>query len=611
VHVIATAGHVDHGKSTLVLALTGTDPDRLVEEKARGLTIDLGFAATTLPSGAEVGFVDVPGHVRFIKNMLAGVGAVDACLFVVAATEGWKPQSEEHLRILSLLGVEHGLIALTKVGLVDAEWRGLAELEVVDRVVGTFLEGAEIVPIDVPSGQGLDGSSGLRQALDRLLATTPKAIDHGRPRLWVDRSFAARGSGTVVTGTLSGGRLAIDDEIAVEPRQPSGWRGPGETGGLPHRAWASADRGAGLRGRIRGLQSHGRALASAAPGRRLAVNLAGIGHGQIHRGQALVRPGQWHRTAMVDATLTVLSGLDHEVGRRGAYAAYLGSGEHPVKVRILGRASLAPGDTGAVRLWLDVELPLVPGDRYVLREAGRSQTVGGGEILDVSPVLPATKAAPTRSVERVIAERGWVEVAALHRLTGTPVAPTVGDRWVVSPAALAAVAADVRALVKEAGPLGLDIASLDERQRAVLSMLDEIEVEAGRARVEAASEGAPDPIGAHPWVAALEASPFDPPVPDGVSRVELRELERRGRIVNCDGVWFAAGAVTTAAGVVARLLEREPTGITVASVRDALGTSRKHTLPLLTHFDASGITRRRGDVRIGGPRLPLADPDRS
>src|SRR6187397_2333688 len=214
-HVVATAGHVDHGKSTLVLALTGMDPDRFAEEKQRGLTIDLGFAWATLPSGRGVGFVDVPGHVRFIKNMLAGVGAVDACLFVVAATEGWKPQSEEHLRILELLGVAHGLIAVTKVALVDEDMRQLALLDIAERVAGTFLESAAVVEVDAPAGQGVDQ---LRTALDDLLAVTPTAADRGRPRLWVDRVFAAKGSGTVVTGTLTGGSITTEDELVVLPQ---------------------------------------------------------------------------------------------------------------------------------------------------------------------------------------------------------------------------------------------------------------------------------------------------------------------------------------------------------------------------------------------------------
>src|SRR3954464_1127686 len=214
-HVVATAGHVDHGKSTLVLSLTGIDPDRFAEEKRRGLTIDLGFAWTTLPSGEGIAFVDVPGHVRFLKNMLAGVGAVDACLFVVAATEAWKPQSEEHLRILELLGITHGVIALTKVGVVDDDHAELARLDVLDHVEGTFLDGAEIVAVDAPTGVGLGQ---LRLALDRLLTDTQTSADHDRPRLWVDRSFAASGAGTVVTGTLTGGALTVGDELVVRDR---------------------------------------------------------------------------------------------------------------------------------------------------------------------------------------------------------------------------------------------------------------------------------------------------------------------------------------------------------------------------------------------------------
>src|SRR5919199_765149 len=294
-HVVATAGHVDHGKSTLVLALTGMDPDRFAEEKARGLTIDLGFAWTRLPSGRQVAFVDVPGHVRFIKNMLAGVGAVDACMFVVAATEGWKPQSEEHLRILELLGVSHGLVALTKVGLVDEELRELARLEVAERVGGTFLDGGQIVEVDAPTGEGVEE---LRQALDRLLEATPTADDRGRPRLWIDRVFAARGSGTVVTGTLVGGPLAVDDELVALPP--------------------------GVRGRVRALQSLQRPHQSVPPGSRVAVNLTGVAHDQVGRGDALVRPAQWHATRVLDASLLTLAHLDHEVSRRGAYQAYIG-----------------------------------------------------------------------------------------------------------------------------------------------------------------------------------------------------------------------------------------------------------------------------------------------
>ncbi|HEV7887811.1 MAG TPA: selenocysteine-specific translation elongation factor [Acidimicrobiales bacterium] len=561
-HVVATAGHVDHGKSTLVLALTGMDPDRFAEEKTRGLTIDLGFAWT-----GQVAFVDVPGHVRFIKNMLAGVGAVDACLFVVAATEGWKPQSEEHLRILELLGLRAGLVALTKAGLVDEESVEIATLDVADHLAGTFLADAPILPVDALTGRGVEE---LRSALEALLARTPTAEDRGRPRLWVDRSFAAKGSGTVVTGTLAGGTLRVDDEVVLVP--------------------------SGLTARVRGLQSHKSALEAAGPGRRLAVNLSGVSHHEVERGHAVVRPGQWAPTRTVDVSLTVLASLGHDVSRRGAYTAYLGSGEHPVKVRLLGgSAVLAPGQAGFARLHLPALVPLLPGDRYVLRESGRGETVGGGEVLDVAPVLPASKAAPSRSVARVVAERGWVEAGELERLTGERVEPDLGP-FVVDAAALETARQRVAAAVAAAGPQGLDVAGLDERDRLVLGLL-EVPVAGGRA-------GAQPVDTAHPFVAALEASPFSPPPPEGFDRAEVRELVRRGLVVERDGVYFAPAAVEHAARVVAGLLAVSPEGVTVSAIREALGTSRKHLLPLLNHLDAGGVTRRRGDVRIPGPRLP-------
>ena len=443
-HVIATAGHVDHGKSTLVTALTGTDPDRLAEEKERGLTIDLGFASTQLPSGRGVAFIDVPGHVRFLKNMLAGVGGVDACLFVVAATEGWKPQSEEHLRILEMLDVRHGLVALTKVGLVDDDLRELAELDVEEHVAGTFLEGAPVVGVDALAGIGV---ADLVAELDAMLADTPTAEDHDRPRLWIDRVFAAKGSGTVITGTLTGGRLRVDDELLALPSERTV--------------------------RVRALQSHHRELDEALPGSRLAVNLSGVDHDQLTRGDVLVRAGQWHRTTVVDAEISVLAGLDHEVSRRGAHLAYVGSGEHPVRMRILGPEAVAPGQTGLARLHLARPLPLVAGDRFVLRESGRGETIGGGRVLDVDPVARASRAAPDGSVERFIAERGWVDVDFLDQATGERREPTLG-RWVVDPDVLDAATVSLQAAIDDAGPLGLDLAGLDERQRAVLETLEQV-----------------------------------------------------------------------------------------------------------------------------------------
>lgn len=571
-HVVATAGHVDHGKSTLVKALTGTDPDRFAEEKARGLTIDLGFATTTLPSGAALSLVDVPGHVRFIKNMLAGVGAVDACLFVVAATEGWKPQSEEHLRILELLGVRHGVVALTKVGPADDDLVDLAHLEVEERVAGTFLEGAPVVDTDAPTGVGLDN---LRAALDDLLAATPTAVDHGRPRLWIDRAFSARGAGTVVTGTLTGGRLHTDDELAVHP--------------------------AGSPVRVRSLQNHHAERDELPPGSRCAVNLVGVAHDEVVRGHVLVRSDQWHHTTVVDASLRVLDRLDHPVSRRGAHVVYLGSGEYPVRMRILGPDALDPGTEGAVRIHLPEPLPLLPGDRFVLRESGRAETVGGGEVLDVDPMERASRARPDRSVDRVVRERGWVPVDELERLTGERREPDL-DRWVVDPVVLHRTLEDLRNALADAGPRGLDLVGLGELARAAVVLLDDAEVEAGRL----VPAGVADPLADHPFVAALAASPFVPPSPDGVDRGELRELVRRGDVVEVEGIFFASSAVDAAARLAARLLVDHPEGFTVSTFREEAGNTRKHAMPLLARLDATGMTRRRGDLRIAGPRLPEA-----
>ncbi len=515
--VVATAGHVDHGKSTLVRALTGIDPDRLAEEKARGLTIDLGFAATTLPSGAEVAFVDVPGHARFIANMLSGVGGVDACLFVVAATEGWKPQSEEHLRILELLGITRGVIALTKVDLVDDEQRAIATEDVRAHVEGTFLADAPITTA-LPE---------LQAALEHLVGETPASADHGRPRLWVDRAFPVAGAGTVVTGTLTGGALTVGDVVTIIP--------------------------GGHSSRIRQMHSHHVALTRAEPGRRVAVNIPDIPHDAVRRGTALVVASQWHVTDRVDASLRVL--VDHDVTRKGAYKAYIGSGEHPVRVQPFGEF---------VRLWLPVGLPLQPGDRYVLRESGRGETVGGGTVLDVSPVLRVGRARPSISAERIVAERGWVRIDELAPLLGTEKPPltnlAVVGGWVVDPSALASATAALTGQIEAAGSAGVDLAVLSEQQRAVLGQLD-VAVRDGRA------------------YASL------PPIATDL-------LESSG--------------VDAAASVVADLLAQHPDGVTVAQVRDALGVTRKHVIPLLGHLDATGVTRRRGDVRIGGPLLPLA-----
>jgi selenocysteine-specific elongation factor len=330
------------------------------------------------------------------------------------------------------------------------------------------------------------------------------------------------------------------------------------------------------------------------------LNLAGIAHDAVGRGDVIVTPGRWLPTKRFDATLEVLASLDHDVSRRGAYLAYIGSREVPAKVRVIGSDALSPGTAGTVRLHLPVALPLLPGDRYVLRESGRDETVGGGEVLDVSPVRPASKAAPDRSVERVIRERGWIDVDELEILTGTRVEPALG-RWVVADGIVEAVADELRSSVAASGAVGLDIATLDERRRAVLDTLDGVVIEGGHVR----PADAQNPFIDHPYLAIARAGGYAPPAADGVDRSELRELVRRGLLVERDGVVFHADTIDDAAGVAAGLLAEHPDGFTVAQFRDATGASRKYTLPLVAELDARAVTRRRGDLRIGGPQLPV------
>jgi selenocysteine-specific elongation factor len=573
--VVATAGHVDHGKSTLIKALTGTDPDRLAEEKARGMTIDLGFAYAVLPSGQEVGFIDVPGHARFVKNMLAGLASIDACLFVVDATEGWRAQSEEHLRILELVGVARGLVALTKSCLAGPEVAELARVELAEKLAGSFLEGAEVVATDALGGFGLEE---LAHSLDRLVSGLPERPDEGRPRLWVDRSFAIRGAGTVVTGTLAGGAVHVGDELVVAPK--------------------------GLQVRARALQSHHGWLDVARPGRRVAVNLSGAEHHRISRGDALVRPGQWHLTRRFDAAVRVLEGPGTPMGSRGAFKLHVGSASVPVRLSPIGEPHILPAGSGLARIWLQGEssLPLQPGDRFVLREAGRSITIGGGEVLDVDPVLPLSRAAPDRSVHRVVAERGCVEVSHLEQLTGKRLPATVG-RWVISAERQAALVEGIVARAVAAGREGAKLASLDEVERCLLvGKVAGVVAHRDRFYLESLvpaglSEAALQAL------AVLEAEPWQPPDLPLSYRKGLRELEGAGLAYQAGELWFASSAVARAAELIASLLAKHPEGVAASQVRQALGSTRKYVMPLLGLLDALGFTRRHGDLRVAGPRL--------
>jgi selenocysteine-specific elongation factor len=627
-HVIGTAGHVDHGKSALVQGLTGTDPDRLAEEKARGMTIDLGFAWTTLPSGREVGFVDVPGHERFVHNMLAGVGGIDCALLVVDASEGWRPQSAEHLAILDLLGIPAGVVAISKVDLVDEATRERVAAEVGERLDGTTLAGAAVVRTAAPSGLGLDA---LRAALDETLDRLPEPPDRGRPRLPVDRVFTMRGSGTVVTGTLSGGTLYAEGEAELLPAR--------------------------RRVRIRALQGHGAPLPAASPARRLAVNLAGVTTGQVARGDVLALPGQWAATRTADCRLRCLAGAPGPLRGRGAYLLYAGAAETAVRLQPLDAYEVRPGQDALVRLHLERALVLDVFEPVVLRDSGRDETVGGGRVLDPFPQgtvhgtagrvrrveeLEAREAAGRVGLlERVLAEREVVPLAELPVLVGVsrgglaaPLArATEAGRAVRSPtlAWTAAAFQDARAAVVEAV----------ERHHRTEPLAPGLPAQAARAaalRPGGRSPGGPGAAGGE-VVEALVADGLlvaDGPVvrlpghgvrldPDQRAVRDRVEgiLEASGVEVLTDAALAELGADRRMTAVLVRLgvlvaiapglylgrstLERAveelrrafPGGRRFAATeaKEALGTTRRSAIPLLEHLDRSGVTVRLGDLR--------------
>ena len=355
--VLATAGHVDHGKSTLVEALTGTHPDRLKEEREREMTIDLGFGYFTLSDGTLVGIVDVPGHRDFIDNMLAGLGGVDAALLVIAADEGPMPQTREHLAILDLLGVKAGIVALTKIDLVtDPDWLGRIRKDVENLLQPTVLAGAEILAVSARTGAGLPE---LKQALMRLLKKSPLRPDLGRPRLPVDRSFSLAGFGTVVTGTLLDGPLQTGSEVEILP--------------------------GGNRARIRGLQTHGEKTDRADPGTRVAINLSGLEAGEIRRGQVVILPGTYAASRRMDLRVRMLADAETPLKHDSEVKFYLGAAETMARARILGADAIAPGSSGLAQFVLAEELVATPGDRAILRRPSPGATIGGGTVIDPHP----------------------------------------------------------------------------------------------------------------------------------------------------------------------------------------------------------------------------------
>lgn len=627
-YVIGTAGHVDHGKSTLVKALTGIDPDRLQEEKAREMTIDLGFAWLTLPSGREVSVVDVPGHERFIKNMLAGVGGLDAALLVIAADEGPMPQTEEHLDILNLLSVDRGIVVLTKRDTVDDEWLALVEEEVRERIAGTTLAGAPIVAVSARTGQGLDG---LRREIDRLLEHTERRADRGRPRLPVDRAFTMAGFGTVVTGTLLDGGLKVGQEIEVVP--------------------------GGLRSRIRGLQSHKHKVESIGPGNRVAVNLVGLDVADLQRGMVLTVPGTMEPTLRVDVHLNLLANAPLTLEQNSRLDFFVGAAETPVQVTLLDSDLLEPGGSGLVQLRLQEPVALAKGDRYIVRRPSPGLTVGGGEVIDPHPRRHKRFNGDTLQTLRTL-QRGTPDELLLEALGNTPQevkalieqssldgsqAVDTLKNLLSSGQILQLSGSDHSALAPQSSVLVMSAPAWEALMKRVCTLLGHFHhhqpLRRGMSKEELRSRLSKDvPPRAFPHAMSLgvrrgligenattyrlldfeptytpaqkrqiaqlmelhESSPYSPPAPHevGMDPEVAASLVEGGELVKLDDNLFYTRK--TYDEMRARILQTidEQGEINVAAMRDLFGTTRKYAIPFLEHLDEQKVTRRTGDVRV-------------
>lgn len=579
--LIGTAGHVDHGKSTLIQQITGRDPDRWEEEKRRGLTIDLGFAWTTLPGGVEVSFVDVPGHERYLKNMLAGIEAVDAALLVVAADEGWMPQSEEHLAVLDLLEVRRGVVALSKVDRVEPELVELARAEILEHLGGSTLEGVPVHPVSGITGEGVDA---LLEDLARQV--TESAPGDARPRMWIDRVFTVSGAGTVVTGTLLGDSLAVDDTVEIYSK--------------------------GIQGRVRSMQSHEESHDRVEAGRRVALNLAGIDSHEVERGDMVGAPGQWEISSRFSATLRATRFVD-EIDRKGAYHLHVGSGAH--RVDVLGI------DNGFAVLRTDHPLPLTVSDRFILRDTGRKVVVGGGRVLDPAPGRTGRALTDARDVDLeaspdVIAD--WLlalrGVETVHRLRahsagGSPSDAIPAGERVVSPALveeLAQRAGEMVDKVHRQHPLraGMPIATLAERldvereiAELVIERSDELErrgPDVARPQHRAGLDEDQD----RNWQKARErlAGSLAVPTQDelGLDEEVIHLKLREGELVRISpDLVYLPDQIAEIEAILSGLGE----DFTVAEFRDAAGLSRKYAVPILEWSDREGLTLRRGNVR--------------
>ncbi len=611
-YVIGTAGHVDHGKSVLVQALTGIDPDRLPEEKERGMTIDLGFAWLKLPGGREVSIVDVPGHERFIKNMLAGVGGIDLALLVIAADEGVMPQTREHLAILDLLRVKSGVLAITKKDLVNDDWLEMVAADVTDAVKGTALAGAPLVTCSGATGEGLDE---LRAVLERELAKTPPKRDIGRPRLSIDRVFTVAGFGTVVTGTLLDGSFRAGQEVEVVP--------------------------GGLRARIRGLQTHARKVDEATPGSRTAINLSGIAADALTRGQVVALPGTLVPTTALDVHLRALPSLQHPIRHNARVSFHSGASEAWGKIRLLERDELGPGEEGWAQVRLDAPVAVLKGDLFVVRDA--NDTLGGGEVVEtqarrhrrrdratVETLAALQTGSPSEALLTILSQRQPLGLGALLKLSDAAegearaaLSELVAKNEVVAlgegsllftRAGFAALGEKARGAVssyyrehplRRAMPkeelrsrLGLDSRVFNQALKAWLE--ERLLKESGASLGLEGHEVKLSPnerARADAFLQALAANPYAPPTDNLPDEELLAYLEEEGLIVVAGGVAFAAAAYRQ---MVERVLShfRAEGRLTLAQARDMFDTSRKYVQALLEHLDEQRITQRVGDERV-------------
>jgi selenocysteine-specific elongation factor len=614
--VVGTAGHIDHGKTALVRALTGIDTDRLPEEKARGITIDIGFAYLEEP-GLTIEIVDVPGHERFVKNMLAGVGGIDLAMLVVAADEGVMPQTREHLAICSLLHIPSGLCVLTKRDLAEPEWLELVRDDVGSLLRGTFLAGAPILAASAKTGEGLPE---LRAALAALARGVRAKASDKLPRLPIDRVFTVKGFGTVVTGTLTEGRLGVDDRVEVYPR--------------------------GIQAKVRGLQAHGQAVADAHAGQRTAVNLQGVERTALERGDVLGAPGTLVASLLVDGTLELLADAPRPLRARDRVRLHAGTSEIMARVLLLDRAELAPGESTYARFRLERGLVALPGDRFVIRSYSPIVTIGGGTLLDVSPPRFKRKA-PALLAHLDLLQRGSdAEVLEEHvrhagasgvrldALAGrVPFGPgrlraLLGDRQ----AAGAVVAVDrdwflhretserlraeilrVLADFHQRHPLKVGISREELRGRAggadervfahllgaleaesvVRSEKDKVRLAAHAVRLSPEQQRAVDRIEAE-----FRAAGAAPPSPEDPEDELFQLLVADRRLIRVkEGLYFHAEALKEVEDKLVALL-REKQQIGPADIKDLLGISRKYAIPLLEYFDGQRVTQRVGERRV-------------